>query len=149
MLDVLTIVGVFAVCGLMVWTATRIEPHWASRDGQRFACASRRLNVSGEQYGRWRQVRIGVEEGRALDVQGGTMLARARTRHSPTDWVLESRDPAPPKRKAMYVLKGDGGEGRMVIRVPAKSRCVPVLDERLGLPPLAETAGSAAAADSG
>jgi hypothetical protein len=64
-----------------------------------------------------------------VEVQTKKMLRREITH-----WILEGRSPAPPPRKAVYVLRTISNVGtvqRLTVKVPAKSRAVATLDSLL------------------
>jgi hypothetical protein len=128
MSDVLWWIGTIVVlCGLYV-VAFRMEPHWVSKDGASFTCRVREVREdTDEQVGRWRDRHAHVE-GRRLRLGGRVTLRsfgdRSRQHLSAPIDVL-GRAPDAPKRFAIYLL---GDSPPKVLRVPAKSRAVPILD---------------------
>jgi hypothetical protein len=126
--SVLWWVGTIVVLGGMYLLAIRMEPHWVSKDGSAFTCRVREIRPdTDELVGRWRDRHAIVERGQLR--LGGRVTLRSfndRNRHhlSPTVPVL-GRAPGTKERLAMYVLASDPP---MVLRVPAKSRAVPILD---------------------
>lgn len=137
MFQVPGIIAVAAVCVLLLWLASRIEPHWPSKDGERFTCAARPVSPHGPPIGRWREVRCTLGPGRAVVVDRRGVVAPAP--RSFGHWSLIGRDPEPPKGKVIYLLDSDTDDGRMQIRIPASSRCVAVLDNRLASEPTSPT----------
>jgi hypothetical protein len=128
MSDALWWVGSFAVLAGLGVLALRLEPHWVSRDGARFTCRVQEVRDEGDDgSGRWRERHAQVVEGR-LRLGGRGMLralgVRSRRELSPPIEVI-GRAPGGPSRFALYVLASDP---TMVLRVPSKSRAVPILD---------------------
>ncbi|MDO8389846.1 MAG: hypothetical protein Q7V57_05100 [Actinomycetota bacterium] len=112
----------------MWWLAYRMEPHWSTKDGRRFMCTTQ--DLSNPQFpGRKRETRVVVTSDGALRV---TLKNGLRRRQSV--WTLIGKSPDPPKRLQVYVAqqRTDGKAATMMsLRVPAKSRVVPVLDAAL------------------
>lgn len=120
MVDVLTSAGALVVFGGLVWVAFRIEPHWASKDGQRMIARVQPLGQRDAPDGRWREMRVAVDGTTVtLSSRGlGSLSLRGTYR-------ARGKSPEPPKRRAIYILEG---ERRILLRVPSNSRAVPVLD---------------------
>lgn len=120
-----------AVCGGLAWVALKIEPHWVSKDGRRMLCMGQLLDVNGTAQGRWRETRVIIPASGQLQVDQKRFLRR-----STSFWSLEQQAPAPSKRsrKAVFVLRGHDAQGSsalLTLKLPANSRAVPVLLERL------------------
>lgn len=113
----------------MWWLGYRMEPHWSSKDGRRFLCNAQELE-QGEPVGRPRETRVLVLPDGMLLVSQKRMLKRRSSR-----WQLTAKSPAPPKKTEVYVatLREDGEvvPAYLALRLPAKSRCVPMLDAML------------------
>jgi hypothetical protein len=80
-----------------------------------------------------------------VEVQTKRMMRREFTH-----WVVEGKAPAPPARKAVYVLRTLNEFGtvqRMTIKIPAKSRAVETMDSLLK-PPSPSGPAQALATDS-
>lgn len=117
------------LCVGLIYFGYQLEPHRVSKDGRRFLCTGQRLSANGATDGRKREVWISVLDGGQIQVD-----VKRRMRHDLSHWSLEGKAPSPPKGKAVYVLRTVNMEGqldRMAIKVPAKSKAVPVLDEVL------------------
>jgi hypothetical protein len=117
------------VAGLRL-IATRMEPHYSSKDGRRFMSNAQEI-VDGKPVGRPRETRIEVMNDGTLACSRKRMLKR-----DVADFVLVGASPAPPKGVKVYVAHAmnDGmtiSATELAIRVPVKSRVVPVLDEIL------------------
>ena len=99
----------------------RVESHWASKDGHRFVCQVQSIAAPGAVEGRPREVRVLV--------QPDGLLTVSRRRHADSEWRVVGRSPTPPNHRAVYVLRPtDGSPDQLAMRVPDKSRAVPVLD---------------------
>lgn len=123
MWSTLALIAAFAACGLMLWGASRIEPHWASKDGGRFTCRVQRLGQHDAPVGTWRDMRALVE---------GDMVhltARGlRGRELRGAYHVLAKSPDPPKGRAIYIC---AGPTRSIVRIPSSSKAVAVLDELL------------------
>lgn len=123
MWSTLALIGAFAACGLMLWGATRIEPHWASKDGGRFTCRVQRLGQYDTPSGQWREMRA-TATGDTV-----TLTARGlRGRELRGAYTVLGKSDSPPKGREIYIC---GGPTRIIMRLPASSRAVPVLDAML------------------
>ena len=123
MWSTLALIGAFVACGLMLWAASRIEPHWASKDGGRFTCRVQRLAQHDVPVGSWREMRATASDGQM------TLSARGlRGRDLRGSYAVVAKSPDPPKGKAIYIC---AGTDRIILRVPASSKAVPVLDAML------------------
>jgi hypothetical protein len=120
-----------AVCAGLAWVALKIEPHWVSKDGRRMLCMGQHLDVNGTPQGRWRETRVIIPESGQLQVDQKRFMRR-----STSFWNLEQQAPAPSKRsrKAVFLLRGhdaNGSAALLTLKLPANSRAVAVLEERL------------------
>jgi hypothetical protein len=126
--NTLWIVLFFAVMAVMWWIAYRIEPHYSSKDGTRFLCNAQEI-VEGKPTGRARETRVVVFDDGTLHCR----QRRATNRHGSL-WSLIGKSPTPPQRLQVYVAKevdDDGKHAQLLLRLPQKSRVVPVLDRIL------------------
>jgi len=128
MSDALWWVGTIVVLVGLYIVAFRMEPHWVAKDGASFTCRIREVREdTDEQVGRWRDRHALVEAGRLR--LGGRVTLRSfgdRSRQhlsAPVD-VL-GRSPNSSSRFAVYLL---GSDPPRVLRIPARSRAVPILD---------------------
>ena len=116
------------VVGFMYWLSYRIEPHWVSKDGQRFVCIVQPITGRGEAEGRPKEARVLIEPDGML-----RLTQRRIMRHSLDElWSIAGKSPTPPSRKAVYVLnafKDDGTAGQLALKLPEDSRAVPMLDD--------------------
>jgi hypothetical protein len=117
-------IALLAVCAGLLWVARGIEPHWSSNDGRHFIARAQLLGPGDVPEAGWKEVR-GSIEGEVVRLRArGIRAVRLRG-----DYRVATRSPAPPKGKAVFLLVG---EQRIVLRLPSKSRSVPVLDELVG-----------------
>lgn len=123
MVDALSVVGAVAAAIGLLWSASKIEPHWASKDGRRMIARVQPLGSQDVPAGRWREMRVLVD-GRSVVLSSRGFGASALT----GEFRARGKSPNPPRRRAIYVLEG---ERRVLLRVPTNSRAVPVLDALL------------------
>ena len=132
------------ICGLMLWVAFKIEPHWASKDGTRFVCFGQALTNHGVPIGGWREMRIARVSGDVLEVRPrrGTlsndkvsmpspsaMLTRRVT--TPSYWKVMGKTQEH-GRKVIYMLNGSNDPdlpAMIAVRLPAGSRAVSTLED--------------------
>lgn len=129
LVDILWITLIIAVMAAMWWVAYRMEPHWVSRDGTRFLCTAQELDGVNA-VGRPRETRVLITHDGALYVTRKRMLRRHTTM-----WTLIAKAPDAPRKIQIYVAKhretGSHVESHLALRIPAKSRCVKILDDLL------------------
>lgn len=120
MWSTLALLGAFAACGLMLWGASRIEPHWVSKDGERFTCRVQRLGQYDAPTGAWREMRaLAEDEGVRLSARG------IRGRELRGVYKVLAKSDTPPKKREIYICEGPT---RIILRLPSSSRAIPVLD---------------------
>ncbi len=120
-----------AVCVGLAWVAFKIEPHWVSKDGRRMLCMGQLLGTDGTPRGRWRETRVIITRAGPLQIDQKRFLRRTTT-----FWTLTQQAPSPAKRarKAVFLLRGHdetGSAALLTLKLPANSRAVPILQERL------------------
>jgi hypothetical protein len=126
------LVVAIAIVVFLFWLASRIEPHWSSRDGHRFVCRVQSLETgrsgvsTAAGSGRWVEARASVEADRVVLVR--KVVVRGRPVAAPAR-VIKRIEPAI-RGKAMWVL--DDGDQLLALRVPVRSNVVPVMDELIG-----------------
>jgi hypothetical protein len=127
--DTLWIVLFFAVMAGLWWVAYKIEPHYASKDGKRFLCTAQEI-VEGQPAGRARETRVMVLDDGVLHCSQKRGLRR-----NGSLWALVGKSPSPPRRLQVYVaqelLDGHALPNQLAIRLPAKSRVIPILEQLL------------------
>jgi len=129
LIDILGFGGVAAVCLGMLWLSSRIEPHWASKDGSRFLTTANELDQWNTPVGRKHEVRCSFDD-EALMVRRRSML-----RPSADLYFVEAKVPNPPRGRQVYLLKkldeASTDRPRLALRVPANSKVVGRLDALL------------------
>lgn len=125
--DLLWIAVPVAACAGMLWLANRIEPHWVAKNGRRFLTTAQVADRHGQTLERRHEVRVDVLPDGTLALSRRSVVRRDRTQR----FSVISRVPDPPRRKAVFVLDAipsAGGETYLLLRLPARSEAVPVLD---------------------
>lgn len=128
--DFAGIIAVVAVCGVCLWLAYRIEPHWVSRDGHRFLTVAQELDQWGIPIGRRQEVRVRIDD----EADTLVLSRRSLLKPSQSQWVIDAKSPEPPKGRVVYLLKKVTSEpeiGQMALRLPDKSKVIPQLDALL------------------
>ena len=125
LIDVVGFGGVVAVCAGMLVLASRIEPHWASKDGRRFLTSAQEIDQFGTPFGRKHEVRVNIDD--------EALVVRRRSMLKPTAdlYLLEAKVPSPPRGRAIYLLRKVNPtmeRTQLALRVPAKSKVVAILD---------------------
>jgi hypothetical protein len=143
--DILGLAAIIAVCVGMLYLASRIEPHWVSKDDSRFLSTAQELDQWGTAFGRRHEVRVNI------DPDDNVLHLSRRSMLRPTSgvWTISAKVPTPPRGRVIYLLKRVGeapptksrlggrsatvepDTGQMALRLPAKSRVVPILDAML------------------
>jgi hypothetical protein len=129
MVDVLWGIASLAVLAGMAWLGYKIEPHWVSKDGERFLCVAQVLDHTGDPLTRWKECRVAID-GDWLRVDQKRRFRRPLT----TYWKLEAEGSNPPRRKIVFVGRrrtDDGIDEIISFRMPAKSRAAPRLRQLL------------------
>lgn len=153
MASTLAFVAILGLCALMLWGSYKIEPHWVSKDARRLVCYGQGMSNRGEPYGRWRELRLTIMGNGTVEVRirHGTL---AKDRHtdgtrmasvSPfargtfkrgvkrvSYWRVNGASPDPPPRRIVYLLDGNDDPTMpelLAIRLPARSRAIPMLEE--------------------
>lgn len=121
--DLLWIALVAAICALMWWASTKIDPHWASRDGSRFIALAQPLTPPHYvPAGRTKEVRVAYGPNDHLIVQ-----RRRGVRAAQVPYLLANEMPATEgkgPKKRQFLLKPIGGkadEPTLLLRLPASS----------------------------
>ena len=113
----------------MWWIAYRMEPHWSTKDGKRFLCNAQEIE-NNKTVGRPRETRVMVLPDGLLHISQKRMMRRRHTR-----WMLVGKSPDPPKKVQIYLaqMRQDGQNlpVTLALRIPVKSRVIPILDAAL------------------
>lgn len=130
LVDILGLLAVGAVCAGMLYLASRIEPHWVSKDQRRFLTVAQEIGQDRLPLGRKHEVRVYLEP----DDEALLIRRRSMVRPGSGIWHVHAKSAAPPKGREVYFLKrdaSDSGVGQMALRFPARSSMIPRLDELL------------------
>lgn len=115
--------------GGMWWMGYRMEPHWVSKDGQRFMCGAQEF-FHGTLAGHPRETQVAFLAGGALHITQKRMMRRQRS-----TWKLVGKSADPPKGLEIYVAQesvdGVAKPTMMALRIPKKSNCIAILDAAL------------------
>lgn len=123
MADIALALLVGAACVAMLVTASRMEPHWASKDGRRFIARMQTLGLHDVPEGPWREMRL-VVDGDSLIV-GARGLRGSRLRGH---YNVVAKSEEPPRKRAIYIISGPQ---KALLRLPDTSRAIPHLDAML------------------
>ncbi len=121
--------ALIAVAVLLFWLPTRIEVHWAARDGTRCICRGQLRDDTGMAQTPWREYRVQVAPERRRRGLSAVVVRR------PAWWLVAGgracrRRPAPQGRVlAPPATRDDAGRARWPCVCPRGSRAVAVLDE--------------------
>lgn len=127
LIDIVGFGGVLAVCAGMLYLASRIEPHWAAKDGSRFLTVAQELDQWGTPFGRKHEVRVNIDP----DTDALVIRRRSLMRPSSDLYTLSAKVTSPPRGRAVFLLKKVNPTGEAVqlaLRLPAKSKIVKRFD---------------------
>jgi hypothetical protein len=119
--------ALIAVAVLLFWLPTRIEVHWAARDGTRCICRGQLRDDTGMAQSPWREYRVQV-------APNGDVVAYRRSLFGGRrggSWRVVERADDVPHRKAEFLLRPQHEmtpARTLAVRLPAGSRAVAVLD---------------------
>jgi hypothetical protein len=115
-------------CVFLIWLSRRIEPHWVSKDGQRFTCRVADLSPDAGEVGPWNEARVAATgEENIVTVAVKPRLFRRTSRYRPVEVMrVEGRADFDRSGLVVYLLSGDAP---MALRVPKRSRAVQTLDD--------------------
>ena len=120
------IVITVVLIALVALAALRIEPQWCSKDGQRMIARAQLLPDHHQPSPTWNEVRLFVDE--------DNILVRTRGRRASDlrgDYKVVGKSPSPPKKREIYILKGDKD---VCVRIPTDSRAIATFEELLSRP---------------
>ena len=119
--NAISVVAFFAVGFGLLRVINRYEPQWVSRDGLRFTA---KICLDSATNAKWVEVRVLVD-GKLIIVSGRGRKARALR----GKWKVSYSADIETDRRRHYVIVRSGETGsNALIRVPATSRCIAVLD---------------------
>lgn len=123
------LVVALVVMGGMWWIGYRMEPHWVSKDGERFVCGAQEF-FHGSLAGHPRETQVAIMAGGTLHITQKKVMRRQRSL-----WLLVGKSADPPKNLEIYVAQqtvdGVATPTMLALRIPKKSKCVAMLDAEL------------------
>ncbi|MEX2626135.1 MAG: hypothetical protein WD225_04590 [Ilumatobacteraceae bacterium] len=123
--DLLTLLVVVVVGGALIWLAFRLEPHWVSKDGNRFICRGQLIDDHGITQGRWHEYRFRVTDAGEVAASRRSFVGRSGI----GSWRVVARSDDPPRRKEVFLLHpARDADSMLAVRMPAGSRAVETLD---------------------
>jgi hypothetical protein len=124
--NAISVVAFFAVGFGLLRVINRYEPQWVSRDGLRFTA---KICLDSATSAKWVEVRVLVD-GDAIIISGRGRKARALLGKWKVSYLADIAD----DRRRHYVIARSGeNKSNALIRVPATSKCIAVLDALVNL----------------
>ncbi len=119
--NAISVMAFFAVGFGLLRVINRYEPQWVSRDGLRFTA---RVCLDIATTAKWVEVRV-LADGNVIIISGRGRKVRALR----GKWkVSYSADIEDARRRHYVIVRSDETRSNALMRVPATSRCVAVLD---------------------
>ena len=119
--NAISVMAFFAVGFGLLRVINRYEPQWVSRDGLRFTA---RVCLDIATTAKWVEVRV-LADGNVIIISGRGRKVRALQ----GKWkVSYSADIEDAHRRHYVIVRSDETRSNALMRVPATSRCVAVLD---------------------
>lgn len=124
--NAISVVAFFAVGFGLLRVINRYEPQWVSRDGLRFTA---KICLDSATSAKWVEVRVLVD-GDVIIISGRGRKARALLGRWKVSYLADIAD----DRRRHYVIARSGeNKSNALIRVPATSECIAVLDALVNL----------------
>ncbi len=124
--NAISVVAFFAVGFGLLRVINRYEPQWVSRDGLRFTA---KICLDSATSAKWVEVRVLVD-GDVIIISGRGRKARALLGRWKVSYLADIAD----DRRRHYVIARSGeNKSNALIRVPATSKCIAVLDALVNL----------------
>ena len=128
-MDFVWVILAAAACAGLLYLSYRIEPHFVSKDGQRFMATVQTLGQHDVPDSRIREVR-----GRFLDDGLIRFDQKQSVRRTSTNWRVVERSPLQAKGKVIFTVAQENGPAsgparRAALRLPASSTLITRLDE--------------------
>lgn len=133
------IITAVVMIGMLV-AAFMIEPHWSSKDGQRFICRAQPITI-GRDMGagagtgsRWREVRGELSDDGIVKLRTRGLISGRRITG---DWRIHARGSSDRRKRLVFLLRsadsignadGAAGETLLALRMPRSSRSAPLLE---------------------
>jgi hypothetical protein len=124
--NAISVVAFFAVGFGLLRVINRYEPQWVSRDGLRFTA---KICLDSATSAKWVEVRVLVD-GDVIIISGRGRKARALLGKWKVSYLADIAD----DHRRHYVIARSGeNKSNALIRVPATSKCIAVLDALVNL----------------
>ena len=102
--------------GGMWWVGYRMEPHWMSKDGERFMCGAQEF-FHGSLVGHPRETQVAMMAGGTLHITQRKLMRRKRSL-----WWLVGKSPDPPSKLEIFVAQqtvdGVATPTMLALRIP-------------------------------
>ena len=119
--NAISVVAFFAVGFGLLRVINRYEPQWVSRDGLRFTA---KICLDGATSAKWVEVRVLVD-GDVIIISGRGRKARALLGKWKVSYLADIADDS---RRHYVIARSGENKSNALIRVPATSKCIAVLD---------------------
>ena len=124
--NAISVVAFFAVGIGLLRVINRYEPQWVSRDGLRFTA---KICLDSATSAKWVEVRVLVD-GDVIIISGRGRKARALLGKWKVSYLADIADDS---RRHYVIARSGENKSNALIRVPATSKCIAVLDALVNL----------------
>ena len=124
--NAISVVAFFAVGFGLLRVINRYEPQWVSRDGLRFTA---KICLDSATSAKWVEVRVLVD-GDVIIISGRGRKARALLGKWKVSYLADIGDDS---RRHYVIARSGENKSNALIRVPATSKCIAVLDALVNL----------------
>ena len=124
--NAISVVAFFAVGFGLLRVINRYEPQWVSRDGLRFTA---KICLDSATSAKWVEVRVLVD-GDVVIISGRGRKARALLGKWKVSYLADIADDS---RRHYVIARSGENKSNALIRVPATSKCIAVLDALVNL----------------
>ena len=124
--NAISVVAFFAVGFGLLRVINRYEPQWVSRDGLRFTA---KICLDSATSAKWVEVRVLVD-GDVIIISGRGRKARALLGKWKVSYLADIADD---RRRHYVIVRSGENKSNALIRVPATSKCIAVLDALVNL----------------
>ena len=124
--NAISVVAFFAVGFGLLRVINRYEPQWVSRDGLRFTA---KICLDSATSAKWVEVRVLVD-GDVMIISGRGRKARALLGKWKVSYLADIADDS---RRHYVIARSGENKSNALIRVPATSKCIAVLDALVNL----------------
>ena len=124
--NAISVVAFFAVGFGLLRVINRYEPQWVSRDGLRFTA---KICLDSATSAKWVEVRV-LFDGDVIIISGRGRKARALLGKWKVSYLADIADDS---RRHYVIARSGENKSNALIRVPATSKCIAVLDALVNL----------------